>query len=488
VIAISSIAVLPFVTIGPEPERTAYFSEGLTEELITALGRLPGLRVAARSTSSRFRDSTRDLRQIRDELKVDAVIEGSVRIAGTQLRVTVQLVDAAEASSLWSGTYDRSLGDIFAVQEEICRAIAARLPVEPPVAGRPLVKRYTQNVEAYQLYLTGRYLWNRRSREGFERAIEYWKRAIALAPDYPLSYVGVADAYVLLAYFGYLPPHVAFATVADAAQKALAIDPDLAEAHVPLGNLRLHYEWDLEAAGRELRRAVSLDPSYAYAPHILSHYWVAAGDLPRSLEASQQAMDLAPLDLVFIAHLGWHYYHAGDYERGAATCRRAIEMEPRFVMARIYLGHIYSQSGQWPEALAEFETVLTQGGSADVQGCIGLTLARAGRHEEARTVLAALEGEAASRYVSPYRLATIHLALGDRDRALSFLERAVEDRACAITYMRTDPALVPLHGDARFSALLDRVWCQGGGRSWPAERHLDWRRLRNWRRLSHGLR
>lgn len=452
----SSVAVLPFIDLGDEPGHEEYFGDGLAEELIVELARIPGLRVASRSSSFRFRGGNRDIQGIGTALKVDAVIEGSIRRAGDRLRVSAQLVGIPDGFQIWSETYDRPMGDIFALQDELAHAIAAKLHSayeRPAAAGRR-----PQNLQAYHLYLTGRYFWNKRTGGGLQKAIDCWERALQKDPRYSLAYAGVADGYTLMAYFGFLAPRDAFPRVKAAVVSALAADENLAEPHVSLANLKLHYEWDFAEAENELRRAIAVNPNYYHAYHVLSHYWVAVGELEKSLEASLHALELDPLDLVLIAHLGWQYLHAGQYELGVEACQRAIDMDSGFFPAHIYLGQLLTQLQRYEEAVLAFERAAElSGGSTDAQGHLGLVHALAGRRRQALFLRDQLVRQAEQRYVSAYHIGAIHLALGESTEAVTWLERAVSERARFMTYIRFDPVLRPLLGERCLSQLVRKT-------------------------------
>jgi serine/threonine-protein kinase len=451
----SSVAVLPLVDLEADAGQQ-YLGDGLAEELITQLARVRGLRVASRSSSFRFRGSEQDLQSIGKALNVDSVIEGSIRRAGDRFRVSVRLVDVNDGLQIWSESYDGPAGDIFAVQDELARAISAKLHGESGDA--PAARRRPGNIEAYDLYLTGRFFWNKRTGPGLLKAIECWQRALQKDARYALAHAGVADGYTLLAYFGYLAPEDAFARVEAAASTALEIDGDLAEAHVSLANLKLHYHWAFEEASREIHRAIALDPGYYHAYHVLSHCCVAMGDLDGSLAASLRALDLDPLDLVLVAHMGWHCLHSGEHERGVHACKRALDMEPGFVAAHIYLGQLLTALRRYDEAVAAFRrSEALSGGSTDVRGHLGLVHALAGRRREALRVLDQLRREARRRYVSAYHLGAIHLALGNLDEGLACLQRAVSERTRFIAYVKVDPVLPRLMGERRFSRFVRQV-------------------------------
>ncbi|MBV8913470.1 MAG: winged helix-turn-helix domain-containing protein, partial [Acetobacteraceae bacterium] len=462
----SSIAVLPFEDISEDGEKRTYFADGLAEELIHTLARLPGMRVCSRSASFRFRGRSEDVRVAGTELGVEALIEGSVRWADARVRITVQLIDAREGTSLWSDSFERPFGGVFALQAAVAGSVAARLRNPGAVAGRvpDLPQPHVPTAEAYHLYLKGRYFWNKRSGSGLRKALCCWTEAVVTDPDYPLPYVGIADAHTLLAYLGYSAPDEAYDQVRAAAKKALSLDENVAEAHVSIANLKLNYDWDFPAAYVALKRALSLKESYHHAHHVLSHYYVAVGCMDESLRASRRALELEPMDVVLLAHIGWHHHHAREYEKAVAACERAIELDPRFAMAHTYLGEIWTTVGRFAEAVAAFDVAIefTDGGNADIRGGRGLALALAGHRTEAERVLAELlEYSALGKYASPYYQALIRLALGHSNQTYTLLANAVQVRSRQLIYIRTDPALGALHDDPRFTALQRRVVSHG---------------------------
>lgn len=469
---ISSIAVLPFVDLGRSALDNAWLADGLAEELINLLGRIPSLKVASRSSTFRFRGKALDVRDIGRQLSVDSILEGSIRCSGSQLRVAVQLVDVAEGHNLWTKCYDRPLDDVLVLQEEIARSIALQLQIRlHGVADRSLVERHTPDTDAYCLYLTGRYFWNKRTRQGFEKAIEAWERALEIDPEYALAYAGIADAYSLLGYFGYLTPREAYQRSGDAARRALEIDDTIAEAYTALGDVALHCGWDLRRCDRELATSMLLQPNYARVHHLYSHYWIALGSVQKSQAASQRALEIDPTDLSLIAHMGWHHYHALDAAAAIASCQKALDMDPSFTMARIYLGKAYTLAQMYTAAIEEFEKSL-ETGSTDVKGYLGLALALAGSRREAERLLAALLSEARQQYVSSYHPATISCALGEWDQAFMWLERAIDEGGRHVAYLKLDPMLAPLHGDPRFARLLMRIGLSAPerGKPWVEQR------------------
>jgi TolB-like protein len=454
---LSSIAVLPFVDMSSESEKVEHLTDGLAEELISMLSQAPGLRVASRSSSSHFRGKAQNVAELGRVLNVSAILEGSIRRSGDQLRISVQLVNTSDGHNLWSETYDRRMGEVIATQEEIATAIVSNLVEQVSGdSGRLRSARYATNAEAHHLYLTGRYFWNKRTKAGFEKAIKCWQRAIARDPDCALAYSGIADAYCLLGYYGYLRPLEAFEAGRAAACRAIEINEGLAEPHVSLAELMLLFQGDDMTCARELTTAVGLDSAYARAHHTWSHYWISVGNVDRSFEASRRALDLDPASLPLIAHQSWHHYHASEFDHAIAAGQRAIEMDPSFTMARIYLGRAYALNRMHDEAIKEFDKCLAEG-SADIEGYLALTFALAGERVRAERMLADLVSASADQYVSSYHFGAISLALGDVDGAFRWLDKAVEEHGRHVAALRLDPALARIRNDPRFDRLLVKI-------------------------------
>lgn len=325
--AASSIAVLPFADMSPGGGQE-YFGDGITEELINALTKLEGIGVVSRTSAFAYKGQNLDVREIGRRLEVGNVLEGSIRVAGDRLRVTARLVDVENGIDLWSESYDRDMKDIFAIQEEIARSIVSQLEPELVSVETLLVPSGTRDPEAYQLYLQGRFFWNKRNGEGLARATELFEAAIRADSTYALSYTGLADVYSILRVRGLMPGKETIEKQRVATRKAIDLQPELSEAHTSLANLLFDYDWDWEAAGREFQRAVDLDPRNANARHWYSHYLTAMGRVQESLEQSQGAIAVSPYDGVLRSHLGWHYLFARDYDRALVELTRALEMEP----------------------------------------------------------------------------------------------------------------------------------------------------------------
>jgi TolB-like protein/class 3 adenylate cyclase/Tfp pilus assembly protein PilF len=451
--AASSIAVLPFTDMSPGGGQE-YFGDGMTEELINALTKLEGIGVVSRTSAFVYKGQNLDIREIGHRLEVGNVLEGSIRVAGDRLRVTARLVDVKNGIDLWSESYDREMKDVFLIQEEIARSIVSELQPELASAGIMLVPTGTRDPEAYQLYLQGRYFWNQRKRESLGRAIELFEAAIRADTTYALAYTGVADVYNTLRQRGYRSAAETIEKQRAATEKAIELEPDLSEAHTSLAQLLFDYDWDWEAAGREFQRAVELDPRNTNGRHWYSHYLTAMGRTGESLEQSRRAIEISPYDDILRQHLGWHYLFARDYQRALDEQLRALEMNPSGG-THAFLAWAYQGLGRNREALAECEqAIATFGGDAFAMGFVGFVLGRAGQEGRALELAVELEARGDQTY---YTVAMVHAGLGDRERALTWLERGYAHRSPGLAYVRVDPRLDDLRSDPRFISLLRRM-------------------------------
>jgi TolB-like protein/DNA-binding SARP family transcriptional activator len=457
----TTIAVLPFVDVSPDGSNE-FFSDGLTEEIINALSKIEGLRVPARTSAFAFKGKNIDVREVGDRLGVSSVLEGSVRTSGDRLRITVRLIDVTNGYDLWSRTYERRMGEIFEVQDEIARSVVSALKVE--LAGgaqTELVQSSTEDIEAYNLYLKGRYHWYKRTGEGFRQAIAHFQQATERDPGYALAYTGLADVYNMLGAFDYgvLPPNEAFPKAKAAAERALALDPDLAEAHTARANTLLNYEWNWPEAEREFRRATELNPGYAPAHHWYSLYLMAVGREEDALVAMKRARELDPLSLVMSTGLARHYYFARDFDRAIAEYTRALEVDPDFVTAHLGLGLTYEAKGAQAEAITEYRKALDILGDPlpVVIALLGHAHGRAGNRPEALKMLQQLRNMERQRYVAPENYAIINLGIGEEEQALDWLERAYENRSGSMIYLGLEPPLDPIRSHPRFARLLSRV-------------------------------
>jgi serine/threonine protein kinase/tetratricopeptide (TPR) repeat protein len=456
--ALDSIAVLPFVNAGGDAD-TDYLCDGITESLINHLAEIPKLRVVPRSTVFRFKAADIDLKRAMHELNARTLLTGRVLQRNETLNVQAELVDAAAGAQLWGQRYNRKITDLAAVEEEIALEIVSALQVRlNSEQQRRFGQRSTDSGEAYQLFLRGRYLWNKRTRESLERAIEYFRQAIDRDPVYALAYAGLADSYVVLGSFAFRPPTEIFPLARAAAKQALQIDEGLAEAHVSLAIASMYFDFDNATAGREFRRALTLNSNYAVA-----HQWYGAllcwsGDFTEGLGELEEAQRLEPLSPMINVQLGVGLYLARRYEEAARVLLHTIGFEPAFWPAHHFLGTVYAQQGD-SRAMAELEVALEQSARHPLTlSGLGRILARAGQRERAREIIEELNVRARDEYVSPTCFAAIHLELGDENLALERLQDAVGERSPWAVWLRVDPSYDALRADARFTTLIEKMF------------------------------
>ena len=453
--AIESLAVLPFANVAGDPG-AEYLSEGITEGIINTLSQMPPLQVMARSTVARYRNS--EPQQAGRDLKVGAVLTGKVLQRGDTLSVSVELLDVAKGTQLWGEQYNRKVADTLAIQEQIAAEISGKLRLQLSTDGRHrLTRPPTRSSAAYQAYLKGRYQVNRRTQEGFRLAIEEFQGAVTYDPQFGEAHAGLADAYALQGYFGFVSPREALPRAKEAAKKALDIDGGLAEAHTSLA-MASFFGWEWAAAEKEFKRAIELDPGYATAPHWFSHYLVAMGRWPESLAASRRALNLEPLTVNIAAHLAWHYYFAREYERTVEECRRTQELNPDYYQGHLFLGEAYVQQKRLDDAVRAFQTGLsTSGERAQILGPLGHALGLAGRTAEARGILKELTALSEQRRVPGDLVAEVYAGLGEKSLAIEWLEKAYEARAPSLAYLNVEPMFDALRSDPRFQEILRRL-------------------------------
>jgi TolB-like protein/DNA-binding winged helix-turn-helix (wHTH) protein/Flp pilus assembly protein TadD len=456
---IESLAVLPFTSGSADPQ-TAYLSDGITESLINNLSQLPNLRVIARTTAFRYKDQAVDPSKIGRDLKVNAVLSGKVLLRGDTIIVQADLVNVADGAQLWGQQYVRKLSDIFALQAEVATDIAeesqSKLTGEEK---RLLAKRYTNDAEAYQLYLKGRYFWDKRTEDGFKKAIDYFRQATQRDPHYALAHAGLADAYIGLAFYNYLPPKVAMPQAKASALEALKFDDMLAEAHASLAHVKVNYDWDWAGAESEFKRAIALHPRYPTAHQwYAAHYLTPKGRLEEALAEMIQARDLDPLSLVMNSFMGATLYLAGRRDQAVEQCVKTLELDPNFGVARWHLGLALVQEGRFEEAIVELNKAVTlSGGSPLMKAALGHSLAVSGRRGEAMKILTELQKLAERSYVSASEIAAIYAGLGERDQTMAWLEKAAVERAFHLVYLKVRPEFAPLRSDPRFADLLRRI-------------------------------
>ena len=453
-----SIAVLPFVNASPDRENE-YLSDGITDELINALAKVDGLRVASRTSVFALKGKPQDVRAIGALLGAAWVLEGTLRRSGDRLRITAQLTSTEDGQLLWSERFDRTFADVFAIQDEIARTIVDTLRVAPFAEfAAPSPKRHTENITAYGLYLRGRYAWNMRTQEGITEAIRYFEQAIAEDPRYAPAYTGLADSYSLQLDYRSVPVAEGFALAKQYARKALELDETVAETHASLAWSLFIYDWDWEGAGREFRRALELDPRYATAHQWYAFWLTARGRLDEALVEAHTALELDAASVSIRRSVGWVYYYARRYDQARYHMARAVAMNPTAAETYRVLGLLLAQQDQWNEAERVLREGMTLPGAATyTTAALGYVLARAGKRTEAEGLLAELEAQRRRDYVSPVAFATLYLGLDDHERALDWTERALEERRGWLAYLRVNPLLDPLRGQARFEAMIQKL-------------------------------
>ncbi len=455
-----SLAVLPFESSGVNPD-LEYLCDGIAESLTRALSATPGLRVIARSLVARYRGPEADPLRAGRELAVGAVLTGKVVARGDRLSVSVELVDVADQRQIWGQLYQHRLEDVFSLQEQLAAEIAAQL--RPRLAGSPqsgAIAARPPNADAYQLYLKGRYWWNRRPEEGFINALEYFQKAIEADPTYALAYSGLADCYITLGSWesGILPPNEAFLKARTLARKAIELDDRAAETHASLGYSLFHYDWNFRLAEESLRRAIALDPGYAAAHHWYSHLLLPIGRAEESLAESQAAVAIDPNDFIMNAHLAWHHYFAGNYDLAIEASERLPSLVSDHFWAPFFGALAYEQKGDLDEAIRRFQRAVARSPRAGYAvSAMAHAYALAGDAGRARQILEDLAARGQRQFAPAYDFALVHVGLGEIDRVFPLLERACDERSSWLIHLKVDPRLKPLRPDPRFEALVRRV-------------------------------
>ncbi len=455
--AVGTVAVLPFTNTGGNAQ-DEYFSDGMTDELARALSRLPSIRVVARSSAYAFRGKGMSGQAIGKALNVATVVEGTVRRDGDRLRVTAELTSTTDGLVIWSDTYESRAGDVFAVQDKFTKSIVAAL--EPALSGKTAsnmasASRGTNSPEAYDLYLKGRYFWNKRTADALKRGASYFEQAIGRDPNYALAYSGLADSYAVLAAFGFMEPRVAYVHARTAALHALALDSTLAEAHSSLGFIHLYYELNPPAAQREFAAAIALDPQYATARLFNGWYELVVNGPDAGLREVQIAQRLEPLSLIINTRVATMMMYGRHYDAAEHQLRKTLEMDSTFGITEDQLARVLVARGEYPAAIASARRAVTHG-YVHARGILGYALAVGGKRAEAVQVLGALLDQSRKEYVAPYDIGLVYTGLGDRDQAVYWLGKSFESRDPEILHLPMDPLLDSLHGDPRFQAVVSR--------------------------------
>jgi eukaryotic-like serine/threonine-protein kinase len=457
--AIDSLAVLPFVNASGDSE-IEYLSDGISDSIINSLSRLPNMKVISLNAVMRYKGRQPDPQEVARELNVRAVLMGRLVQRGDDLAISAELVDVRDNRRLWGEQYNRKLSDILVVQKDIAREIAEKLRLR--LSGedqKRLTERYTDNPEAYQLYLKGRYFWNKRTEDGFNRGIAQFKQAVEKDSNYALAHSGLADSYIGLTFYNFAAPNETMPKAKEAAVNALAIDNSLAEAHASLAHILLNYDWNWSEAEKHFKRSMELNPDYATGRQWYAvHYLTAKGRWEEALQEMRRVLELEPTSLVMNTFMGATLYFAGRYDEAIEQCRKTIEMDPTFAVAHWHLGLVYEQKGMFDEAVAEFNKAVTLSGDSPLmKAALGHAYAKSNRKREAKIILDELKELAGHRYVSSYEVAAIYVALGDNEQAFRLLERASSEHSFHLVYLNVWPQFSVVRLDPRFQSLVQRV-------------------------------
>jgi TolB-like protein/DNA-binding winged helix-turn-helix (wHTH) protein/Tfp pilus assembly protein PilF len=453
--AVRTVAVLPLQNLSGDASQD-YFADGMTEALTTDLAQMENLQVISRTSTMQYKSTKKSLPDIARELKADVIVEGSVQRTGNKVRITAQLIRATTDKHVWAQTYDRDLSDVLALQDEIASSIAqeieTRLGGPKPVRSTVVA---TVSPEAYETYLKANYYLDQFQ---LQKAIEYYNEAIKLDPNYAPTYAHMADAYFFQGFFGWLPPREAWGKLKDAATLAVQKDDRLAEGHGALALGKLQYDWDFKGAEAEFRRALELNPSDADIHHSYAHYLMAMGRIAESEAETQRGVELDPMGDGLNSCLCWHSFAARDYERSLNLARRFLASQPDNFWEHTILGWTYEQKKMPEEAIPEFKKAVdATGGASFFVAALGHGYAMAGKKADAQQVLQALAEKSKKTYVSPFDVALIYAALGDKDTAFTWLDKAIDERSTFLVYSKWEPRLDPLRSDPRFKNVLDRV-------------------------------
>ncbi len=453
---INSIAILPFANESADPNMD-YLSDGITESLINNLSGSRDLKVMSRNSVFRYKGQELDAKTIGREMGVRSALMGRITQRGDNFQIRIELVDARDNSNIWAAAYNRNMTDLLAVQEEIARQVAEHL--QPRITGedqKRVTKHFTDDAEAYQLYLKGRFYWNKRTEEGLKKGIDYFKQAIEKDPSYARAYVGLADCYAILVELESESPKELYPKVKAMAEKALEIDDSLAEAHTSLA-AAYEYEWNWREAEKQYRRAIEINPNYATAHHWYAAYLISRLRSDEAIKEMKLAQELDPLSLIINTSLGRAYYGARQYDQAVEQLRKTIDMEPNFAEAHFQIAMVYEQKRMYGEAIAEFQKATELYQDSTMIAWVGRVYALSGKRNDAERILAELAEQAKQKRVPPYPLASLYAALGEKDRAFEYLEKVYDERSYYVVFLNIDRVFDGLRSDARFQDLLGRT-------------------------------
>lgn len=459
----TSLVVLPLENLSGD--REDYFADGMTDELIANLAKIRSLRVISRSTAMAYKGTRKPISEIARELHVDAVMEGTVMRVGSRVRITAELVQVSTDRNLWADTYESQMGDVLSLQNRVSSAIVDQIRINlTPEDRQRLAKTPAIAPEAYENYLKGRFYWNRRSDENLVKAIGYFEQATHQDPNYALAYAGLADSYAIIGstIFGTMPVDKAAPKAREAAQRALEIDPTLAEAATSLATVKFNYDWDWPGAEEEFHHAIQLNPNYATAYQRYSLYLMAMGRIGDSFDQINKARALDPLSISINFSLGWRLYMARQYDRAIDQLRNALEMDPSYELPHLVVGQAYEQKGEFALAIPELrKAVELSHGAPLMASALAHAYARSGNKAEAEKILGDMVRQSKDRYVSPYYFAIVYVGLGENDKAMNWLDKAIADRSNGLVFLKVEPELDNLRSNPRFVALQQKLKLNG---------------------------
>ncbi len=458
-----SLAVLPFATMGDKTD-DLYLGLGISDAVTTRLGNTRKIVIRPTSAMVRYVGAARDPEAAGREQKVDAVLDGRIQRAGDRIRLTVQLIRVSDGVQMWGDTFDEKYTNVFAVEDAVSEQVARSIRLELTGAEQKrLTERPTENGDAYQAYVKGRFFWNKRTTDGLQKGLGYFQEAVALDPAYTQAYVGIADSYSLLGLFNAMPPKEAFPKAKEAANKALEMDPELADAHATLGFVNFYFDWDGLAAENEFRHALNSNPNYAMAHAWYAEDLAAMGRFPEASAESKRAQDADPVSLTVGAVYGNVAYLAGQSDDAIGGLKKAIEIDPAYPRLHFRLGNAYIRKGLYQPALAEYLKAVQLTGGGEQYGdqyyeaALGYAYAKSGNAVEARKILDSLLLRSKTRYVPAYAIAMIYAGLGDKGHVFEWLEKSYEDRSTSMAYLKVDPLMKDYRSDPRFAALAQRI-------------------------------
>jgi len=455
--SVESIAVLPFENKSGNPD-SEYLSDGLAESLIYRLSQLPNLKVSPTSAVFRYKGKETDAQKVGAELGVNAVMMGRMVQRGDQLTLSVELVDARNNKLIWGEQFERKMSELLATQRDIASAITDKLQLK--LSGenaRGITKHYTENNEAYQLYLKGRFYWNKRTVDGLKQAATYYQQAIEKDPGFALAYSGLADTYALFSAYSVASPKESMPEAKAAAMKAIELDSSLAEPHATFGVYYSGYEYNLKAAEDELKRAVQLNPNYPTGYHWLALTLVPLGKDDEAIATARRAEQLDPLSAIISADTAFDFFLLHRFDEAIAQAQHTLQIDPNFYYAHYLMGKAYNQKRMYKEALAELRKAVELSPDPIVRATLAQSLVLSGQRAEATKLIDELKSESTRRYIPNYFLATTYLALGDRDTALTMLEKDLDEHCIYLQWIALDPELDGLRNDPRFAALVQKV-------------------------------